>query len=86
MAADHFKMTILNAFRRSNVEGGQEYALILPGLTNPIQTVPSLSFKFRTYDQRGRLIDELNTGTTIRMTLPSLLDIVLVELGDYTNA
>ena len=86
LSADHFKMTILNAFRRRAVEGGQAFTLTLPGLTNPIQTVPTLSFKFRTYDQRGRLIDELASGVTIRMTLPSLLDIVLVELGDYTNA
>ena len=49
---DHYLMQIKNAFRRSKVPGGQQYSLTIPGLRNPIQTVPTFSFKFRTYDDR----------------------------------
>ena len=79
-------MRVENAFRRTSVEGKQEFSLEIPGLRNPIQTVPTNSFKFRTYDQLGRPIDELNDGTTISMDQPSDLEIVLVTLGSYTNA
>lgn len=54
---DHFTMRILNAFRRTSVSGKLEYALEIPGLRNPIQTVPTFSFKFRTYDQLDQIID-----------------------------
>mgnify|MGYP000934258123 CR=1 FL=1 len=83
---DHFTMRVMNAFRLSSVPGQQEYALEIPGLRNPIKTVPTFSFRFRTYDQQERLIDELLSGVSIRMTEPSKLDIVLVSLGSYTNA
>jgi len=43
-------MKILNAFRRSEVRGGLQYGLEVPGLRNPIQTTPTPSFRFRTYD------------------------------------
>lgn len=82
----HYTMRVENAFRRTSVEGKQEFSLEIPGLRNPIQTVPTNSFKFRTYDQLGRPIDELNDGTTISMDQPSDLEIVLVTLGSYTNA
>ena len=48
--------------------------------------MPTLPFQFRTYDEQSRIIDELNDGVTVRMLEPSTLDIVLVSLGDYTNA
>ena len=83
---DHYTMRILNAFRRSKVPGGIEYSLTIPGMRNPIQTVPTFSFKFRTYDQRSQLIDELLQGKSITMLKPSKLNIVLVSLDDYTNA
>lgn len=83
---ERFTMKVLNAFRRTSVPGGQKYALEIPGLRNPIQTEPTFSFRFRTYDQRDQLIDELLQGVSITMTAPSELNIVLVSLGTYTNA
>ena len=84
--ADHYKIRILNAFRRTSVPGKLEYKLTIPGLRNPIQTVPTFSFKFYTYDERHQLIDEKLSGVQIQMTRPAILDIALVTLGDYTNA
>lgn len=51
LTPDHFTMRVLNAFRRNSVDGGQKYALEIPGLRNPIEPKPTLSFRFRTYDQ-----------------------------------
>lgn len=48
---DHFTMSVLNAFRRTSVPGGETYALEIPGLRNPLRKVPTFSFRFRTYDQ-----------------------------------
>ena len=79
-------MKILNAFRRSSVEGGKLFALEIPSLRNPIQTAETPSFKFRTFDARGFAIDQSLTGASIRMTTPSELDIVLVSLGSYVNS
>ena len=55
-------MRILNAFRRSSIDGENEFTLAVPGLRNPIKTVPTFSFRFRTYDEAGNLIDEKLTG------------------------
>ena len=58
----------------------------MPGLRNPIQTVPTFSFRFKTFDIRGNLIDEKLSGVQLQMTYSSTLDIVLVSLSNYVNA
>lgn len=83
---DHFTMRVLNAFRRTSVAGGSTFTLVIPGLRNPIQTVPTLSFRFKTFDIRGNLIDEKLSGVQLQMTFSSTLDIVLVSLNSYVNA
>ena len=51
LTPQYFTMRVMNAFRRNSVPGGSRYALSIPGLRNPIETEPTLSFRFRTYDQ-----------------------------------
>lgn len=48
--------------------------------------MPTLSFRFYTYDIRGNLIDEKLSGVQLQMTYSSTLDIVLVSLSNYINA
>ena len=79
-------MKILYAFRRTEGPGLVEYKISLPGIRNPIKTIPTQTFKFATYSRLGELIDLMTEGAPIKMIEAAELNTVQVSLASYENA
>ena len=63
-----------------------EYRFTIPGIRNPIKTIPTETFKLASYSRTGELIDLKTEGVEIRMLEAAELDTVQVSLGSYQNA
>ena len=79
-------LKIMYAFRRTEGPGMVEYKFSIPGIRNPIKTIPTQTFKFATFSRLGELIDLLTEGVTIQMIEAAELDSVQVSLASYENA
>ena len=82
----HYTLRILYAFRRTEGAGMVEYKLKIPGIRNPIKTIPTKTFKFASYSRVGELIDLRTENVTIQMIDAAELATVQVSLGSYENA
>ena len=45
----YYSFKILNAFRRTEGQANVDYVFTLPGIRNPIQTIPTANFIFQTF-------------------------------------
>ena len=79
-------LRILYAFRRTEGPGLEEYVFSIPGIRNPIKTIPTQTFKFATYSRGGELIDLMTEGVEIQMIEAAELNTVQVSLSSYENA
>jgi len=52
-ASQDLKLRIRYAFRRTQGEGMVEYRLTIPGIRNPIKTIPTGTFKFASFTRSG---------------------------------
>ena len=76
-------LRILYAFRRKEGAGMVEYRFTIPGIRNPIKTIPTETFKLASYSRTGELIDLKTEGVEIQMLEAAELDTVQVSLGSY---
>ena len=53
-----------------------EYQFTIPGIRNPIKTIPTQTFKFASYTRSGELIDLKTEGVEIQMLAAAQLDTV----------
>lgn len=81
----HFMFKILNAFRRMEGEADVDYVFTVPGIRNPIQTIPTSDFIFQTLTRDDQPIDR-SEGAAITMLTPAELQQVQVSLGSYSNS
>lgn len=84
-APNHNTLRISNAFRRSEVQGGNEFGIRIPGLRNPILTTPTSSFVIASFTFPGELIDIVYEGVTIAMIENAELDSANLSIGSYVN-
>ena len=62
-----------------------DYIFSVPGIRNPIQTIPTGRFIFETFNKLSQPIDQ-SQGAQITMITPAELSQVRLSLSSYTNS